>query len=315
MIDLNRNIQKFFAFAKTRHNIYIKRQTGAKYPWTTDPILGTYRFTNIYRELDATTIALRVMTDTIFDQETVLPFIIQMRWLNRRETWKTMLDYAGGDVCVLADHLVSPNSLDKIKDHIVKTMPYGPWVTGAYIIKTPNGMNKLDGVFDVMKKFVTQQKPFRIRLRKEVAEPLSWYHVSNDMLQNKNTYTLEDTWEWLKQFECQGQFTAYEAVSDFRHTDLLNSAPDIMTWANAGPGAMRGLNRIYERSIFNTSRSTDWQSEMQNLLRLSQQPEIWPSDQEYWKPWEMREVEHTLCEFDKYERVRLKEGHPRGKYP
>jgi hypothetical protein len=28
----------------------------------------------------------------------------------------------------------------------------------------------------------------------------------------------------------------------------------------------------------------------------------------------MREVEHTLCEFDKYERVRTGEGKPRGVY-
>ena len=29
---------------------------------------------------------------------------------------------------------------------------------------------------------------------------------------------------------------------------------------------------------------------------------------------EMREIEHCLCEFDKYERVRLGQGRPRSKY-
>ena len=29
---------------------------------------------------------------------------------------------------------------------------------------------------------------------------------------------------------------------------------------------------------------------------------------------EMREIEHCLCEFDKYERARLGEGRPRAKY-
>ena len=29
---------------------------------------------------------------------------------------------------------------------------------------------------------------------------------------------------------------------------------------------------------------------------------------------EMREIEHSLCEFDKYERVRNGEGKPRGLY-
>jgi ppGpp synthetase/RelA/SpoT-type nucleotidyltranferase len=30
--------------------------------------------------------------------------------------------------------------------------------------------------------------------------------------------------------------------------------------------------------------------------------------------FEMREVEHSLCEFDKYERTRLGQGRPRSKY-
>jgi hypothetical protein len=29
---------------------------------------------------------------------------------------------------------------------------------------------------------------------------------------------------------------------------------------------------------------------------------------------EMRDIEHSLCEFDKYERVRLGQGRPRSKY-
>lgn len=31
--------------------------------------------------------------------------------------------------------------------------------------------------------------------------------------------------------------------------------------------------------------------------------------------WTMRDVEHSLCEFDKYRRVQLDEGRPRSKYP
>jgi hypothetical protein len=37
---------------------------------------------------------------------------------------------------------------------------------------------------------------------------------------------------------------------------------------------------------------------------------LWKYDNEF-PAWEMRDVEHTLCEFDKYERVRLGEGRPR----
>ena len=48
---------------------------------------------------------------------------------------------------------------------------------------------------------------------------------------------------------------------------------------------------------------------MQEILEVS------PNHLEgHMPPLEMREVEHTLCEFDKYERVRNGEGKPRSIY-
>ncbi len=51
---------------------------------------------------------------------------------------------------------------------------------------------------------------------------------------------------------------------------------------------------------------------MRTLLGMSRKN--FPRTIEGWKtrPWEMREVEHTLCEFDKHERARLGQGRPRG---
>jgi hypothetical protein len=61
---------------------------------------------------------------------------------------------------------------------------------------------------------------------------------------------------------------------------------------------------------------------MKGLLRDSRDAKFWPQGGKatakaaqnalYWPKWELREVEHTLCEFDKFERTRLGEGRPRG---
>ena len=51
--------------------------------------------------------------------------------------------------------------------------------------------------------------------------------------------------------------------------------------------------------------------EMRELLEQSTLQRHWSHN---WPKWEMRDVEHTLCEFDKYERVRTGEGRPRGVY-
>ena len=82
-----------------------------------------------------------------------------------------------------------------------------------------------------------------------------------------------------------------------------------MTWANPGPGAKRGLNRIYDRALNKQMKSNLFITEMQDLLELSpdfihgQVPSL-----------EMRDIEHSLCEFDKYERVLNGEGKPRSIY-
>ena len=77
---------------------------------------------------------------------------------------------------------------------------------------------------------------------------------------------------------------------------------------------MRGLNRLHGRDKNHSQPKHVFICEMRQLLEASQSYEHWPNTDEF-PPLEMREIEHTLCEFDKYERVRLGEGRPRGVYP
>src|SRR3990167_7049095 len=46
-----------------------------------------------------------------------------------------------------------------------------------------------------------------------------------------------------------GGFLTYEIVTDLRHTRYLENADDIMTWAHAGPGCKRGINRLYDNDV------------------------------------------------------------------
>tara|TARA_R100000781_G_scaffold74024_1_gene46146 strand:- start:699 stop:1094 length:396 start_codon:yes stop_codon:yes gene_type:complete len=111
-----------------------------------------------------------------------------------------------------------------------------------------------------------------------------------------------------------GPFMAYEVVTDLRHTYLLEDAKDVLTWGNAGPGAMRGLNRLTGRELGYSKRSHDWVGEMQELYKIVQTklpPHILQrNDMRY----EMREIEGGLCEFDKYSRIVKGEGRTRSIY-
>jgi len=271
-------MENFFNFLNKRHAIYLKRLRGEEYPWTEDPILQKYKFTNVFRENDTTTVWFREnIRKSLGDSTDVALATIIFRWFNLIETGKILLDHElltkwDSDLCY----------------EVLQDQP--KWVTGAYIIKTPTGMNKLEGVCWCVDQIFNDKDNFL------------------DNVENA-THSLKNLWEILLPYPYMGPFMAYEVVTDWRHTYIGEDATDIMTWANPGPGAKRGLNRIHGRPVDKHLKNDINISEMQVLLELSQE---WLHPQV--PTLEMRDIEHTLCEFDKYERVRKGEGRPRSIY-
>ena len=104
---------------------------------------------------------------------------------------------------------------------------------------------------------------------------------------------------------------SYEVVTDLNYTPVLDKAQDRFSWANAGPGAIRGLNRIHGRDLKKGMRQEQANKEMQALLAVKSQylDHHTPEDQV-----DMRCIEHSLCEWDKYQRVLLGQGKPRSVY-
>ena len=301
-------VREFFSYARKRHSAYLRRQLGHPPPWTDDPVIANYRFTNIYRETDRTTIWYRENVREWYDETPdVLLATVLFRWFNKIETGAAIFreDDQEAESALRSPFLRWMNGLgvEQLRAAIVQERGDGPYVNGAYIIKTPNGMSKLDGVLDVAEKFrtVTKLDPW--------GNYRNWHDAAHNMV--KRRWTLEQAWNWIRSFECQGDFTAYEVVTDLRHTYLLRNAPDIMTWANAGPGAKRGLNRLQGRPLEQQLPKATTNEEMRVLLRYSQSFDYWPPE---WGPWEMREVEHTLCEFDKWVRALTGEGTPKQRY-
>jgi hypothetical protein len=47
---------------------------------------------------------------------------------------------------------------------------------------------------------------------------------------------------------------------------------------------------------------------------LTEVRSVWPKPSKQFPQLEMREIEHTLCEFDKHQRVMLGQGKPRSLY-
>jgi len=248
-------------------------------PWSEDPILKEFKFCQVFREDDRTTRWFRThIRDPLKNSPDVAMATIIFRFFNLIETGRTLLD--------------NNLHLEWDREKAIQEVSKQPkWVTGAYIVKTPNRMNKVTGVAECVSHI--------------------WYHREELVKQLEQMTTLQEAWQFLLQYPYIGPFVSYEIVTDLRHTYLLNNATDIKTWANAGPGAMRGLNRLTGRPLEFCRRSHDWNAEMQELYWICNEAlNLEYSD----RPFEMREIEGGLCEFDKYSRISNKEGRTRSVY-
>lgn len=275
--------------------MYRKRERGEPFPWTEDPVLRRVFLCNVFREQDRTTKWFRENirgpnSDIPID---VFAYTVLFRWFNRIETGQYLFQDTDLAKSWLSDLKagVEPQLAGERLAHFIEDME-PPYFTGAYMIKLDNGMDKHLSVAIAASRVVLGF--LKLTTVEKTFTPFT---------------TLQNWTKWLMEFRGLGGFMSYEVVSDLRWTCLARDARDIMSWANVGPGCARGLGRLY----FGTpSHGESFRKDpqagldvMRWLLDLSELEEYWPQDE---RPWEMREVEHWLCEYDKIERARKEEG-------
>ena len=294
-------------FMRERHNVYLKRRNGWPGPWTDDPILRDGRFCNIFRELDTVTQWIDTHIRKPFaGHENLWLMLAIARYINWPETLEDLFEWNGMPIY----DGWSPESLTRVLERRAET---GAKVyTGAYMIRAESDPNKEWYVW-TKHRYIAEIVIGRLwedRARwVELLEPEPCPGNPGMTLP-----ALEMVWDQFQhpRYVGWGPFMAYEVVTDLRHTRYLKDAPDIMTWANAGPGAIRGLNRMYGRELTTQPPRSVTNMEMHRLmLELNASPELWPAN---WPRLEMRDIEHSLCELDKYLRVQAGEGKMRSKY-
>jgi len=288
------NADRFFRFARARHQIFLDRTAGKPPPWTDDPVLATTRFTNVFRELDRTTLWFRQnIREPLRDEFWVVPATIIFRWFNRIETGECLMPPQVG---LLQGEFRRHQFEGIVRDHL----PRGPWVTGSYMVCS--GRSTGDKLSGILRYCELMLEWWQTEGRK--------FFLTRPNLQAAHTKLLE--------LEGLAGFTAYEVVTDLRWTWSVDPT-DRNRWAHAGPGATRGGSRVLHGEPDRLSQSSAMDQVtlvnlMDKLLRMSRNPRYWPQSDPNWPLWEMREVEHTLCEFDKYERVRRCQGRAKNKF-
>jgi len=272
-----------------------KENTSMPRPWSKDQILNTYRFCNVRREDDTVTRWIAAnLRNPLANDPNLIPVLCAARLINRVETLEVLKD-------ILLDVGWSPRACTaKLREQRRKGRPI---ITGAYMIRTPFGMDKIKGLNEVLKPI---QK-----------------HAERKGFSEDNLFELHAE---LVKFPCMGSFMAGQVVADAKYVAPYDTAENWATFASSGPGSRRGLNRIMNQPLKQGWDEKEWWIQLLLLrhdlnieLTSRYNKRIVARDAVIYHHGSIgalhaQDVQNNLCEFDKYERARLGEGTPKQRY-
>lgn len=211
----------YWRFAAERQAIYFRRLAGQPGPWTADPILTTYRFTNAYRASDRVSQFLirhvQYRDDRLSSPDEIFFRTLLFKIFNRIETWTT-LEQALGPVSFRGTDL---NAIVAVLDDI---MARGERLySAAYIMPAPafGHRRKHANHIAMLKTMMDDRLPDRVR----------------------QAPNLRAVYELLRRFSGIGPFLAFQYAIDLNYSELLDH--DESSFVVAGPGALDGIAKCF----------------------------------------------------------------------
>ncbi len=261
------NIDKLIYWMEERQRIYLNRKAGKPWPWTKDPILQKHFFCNVYREQDRVTVWIREnWREPYADHKNLWFAMCVARQINLPET----LEAIG-----FPDKWRPKHTIATMRERAAQGLKI---YTSAYMLRSDKGDKPSYTVNQVLQPVW------------DSAEKNPW---------RKKGCTIQAATEYLESFSGWGGFLSYEVATDLVHTRYLKDAPDRDTWANPGPGAQRGLNRLNGRDLATKLPRDTLIKEMRTVLKEVRRK----ADSRIIPVVELRDIEHSLCELDKMSRA------------
>lgn len=276
-------------FIWEREAIRIARENGHLAPWTVDPILRKYKFTNIRRRDDRGSkwIIDHLIEPAAADGDEHLWFtLLVARLVNWPPTLQALIQ-AGVLPCPPAgfDALRFESVLEALRATGVKVY------SGAYMLyptKNP-GINKARTVA----KYI-------IGSAIEHADD-----ISASLWNNEGGMSIERFVAELSKCFGISTFIAGQVAADLTYTGM--DVEDFLTYAPIGPGSSRGLNYLLGKPPFATWKQKDFNSQLRNIYAET-------FDQLEIVDLTLHDVQNCMCEYSKYCRALLGEGKPKNTY-
>jgi hypothetical protein len=215
--------ERYWRFAAERHTIYERRLKGHPQPWTTDPILSQYKFTNAFRASDR--VSQHLIRHVIYqsggsmDDEEVVFRILLFKLFNSIPASNALKAGLGG--------VPSRQSFDEKN--------YGRIL----------GEAKARGV-NIWNAAYTQNQLYRTDLKTKHERYLALIkRMMNDGVTRKlkAARTYEEAYLVLRTYPIHGEFIAMQHLTDINYSPVINfSENDFIV---AGPGALDGMQKCF----------------------------------------------------------------------
>src|SRR5271157_1731693 len=218
--------QAYWNFVTERQNIFLRRMRGESQPWTADPILQNYKFTNTYRANDR--VSQYLIRNVIYDgqenvrsPESTFFRIMLFKFFNRNETWEYLskrltLEWEIGGINLL---LAIDFELTQAMENKMQIM------SGAYIMPSAgakNGVRKHTAWLKILEKMMLGGLPVQLF---------------------KFTNTMKGAFNLMRAYPFVGDFLAYQYVTDLNYSPWANWSENEFTVP--GPGSIRGISKCF----------------------------------------------------------------------
>jgi len=227
MVSLNPTavFDAYWRFASERLAMYTRRLSDPEGPWTADPILQRFRFTNTFRACDRVTQYLlkevQYRDDRPQSGDEVFFRTLLFKIFNKVETWK-LLELRLGPIAWASIDL---NEVDQI---LSEALSGGSRIySAAYIMPAPN--------LGKVRKHSNHLMLLSRMMDDKVPKLLS------------QSGSLREAYQLILAYPGIGPFLAFQYAIDLNYSTLLDF--EERDFVVAGPGALDGISKCFEGAI------------------------------------------------------------------
>ncbi len=270
----------YWRFAAARQNSFFNRLNGKSSPWSSDPIINQYKFTNVFRASDR--VSQYLIKEVIYkgglpnSPKEVLFRILLFKLFNKIETWELLRSKIGDLTFEGYDYRIYNKVLSQAMAND-KTI-----YSAAYIM--PSGKS----YFGCLRKHSNHLKLIELIIN------------SDTHLRLSDAKTMQQAFEILKQFPSLGDFLAYQMLIDINYSNVVNFSES--EFVMPGPGAKGGISKCFAdtgklSNVEIIKFMTDRQQYEFKRLGLDFK-NLWG------RPLQLIDCQNIFCEVDKYARVK-----------